>query len=169
MTAIIISSFEIINFKGEISEKKSEIQRKKKKASEKQKILEGCKKKQMYLETQIMRNEERQISAKQRLITLKDKKEMLMKRQTERRNIIKRYIDGAKRNCELSIRKAAQVVKINSKVQELKTREKYLEDKIYKTRKATEKMRENVKNKRFELERGQIQMSVKQMKKERGW
>ncbi len=116
-----------------------------------------------------MRHDDKQLAAKRRIKTLTDKKDMLLLRQKERRNIVNRCIESAKKHCELCIRKAAQVVAMTRRYDELKAREKFLEDEIFKKKKSLENMRKKVSSKKFDLERGQIQKSVKAMKKERGW
>eukprot|EP00794_Sanderia_malayensis_P006124 gene6124-6828_t len=154
---------------GEVRERKNELQMKMKQTSDKQRRLGAIKKKKTFIETKIMRNEERQTNAERRMKTLSDKKDMLLLRLKERRNIVNRCIDGAKKCYELCIKQATKVVAVTRKYEELKEREKFLEDEIFKKKKLLAKMKKDFSCKKFDLERTQVQRSVKAMKKERGW
>lgn len=132
-------------------------------------MLMACKKRLSFLHSEITRQDDLQLHKGRRIQQLKDRLDMLMLRQTEQRNMVKRRIDEAKKCCELSVREAAKVVVTSKRVETLKKREKELEDKIFSIRKELKKTKQLRKEKEFEVERANVQKSVKAMKKERGW
>ena len=132
-------------------------------------MLMACKKRQSFLHSELLRQDDVQLHKKRRIQRLTERLDMLNLRQTEQRNLVKRRIDEAKKYCELSVREAAKVVVASKRLETLKTKEKELEDKLFNGKKELKKARQKRKEKEFEVERANIQKSVKAMKKERGW
>ena len=127
------------------------------------------KKKQSFLHSEILRQEEVQLCKKRRIDKLVDRLDMLKIRQMEQRNLAKKRINEAKRYCELSIREAAKVVIASKRVKALRQAEKEFEDKIFIAKKEMKRIKKQRKDKEFEVERTLIQKSVKAMRKKRGW
>ena len=129
----------------------------------------ASKKRQSFLHSELTRQDDLQLHKQRRINQLTERLDMMKLRQTEQRNLVKKRIDEAKKYCELSVREAAKVVVANKRVGVLKAKVKELEDKIFNIKKDLKKVRQMRKEKEFEVERANIQKSVKAMKKERGW
>ena len=156
-------------FLGKVHDKKTEINQFRIKTAEKQRLLMVCKKRQSFLNSELLRQEDLQQHKNRRIQQLIDRLDMLKLRQTEQRNMVKRRIDEAKKYCELSVREAAKVVVTTKRIDTLKKKEKELEDKLFNIKKEIVKVRKIRKDKEFDVERANVQKSVKAMKKERGW
>ena len=129
----------------------------------------ASKKRQSFLHSELTRQDDLQLHKQRRINQLTERLDMMKLRQTEQRNLVKKRIDEAKKYCELSVREAAKVVVANKRVGVLKAKVKELEDKVFNIKKDLKKVRQMRKEKEFEVERANIQKSVKAMKKERGW